>query len=72
MRRVEAIAIQAVDTLGAFDLFNGAFVLALAEGRAEPEAMHFALAATAIKCSRLDGISSLPTRKELEMRLGVG
>ena len=48
-------AIDAVDTLGAGDAFHGGFVLALAEGRSEVEAMRFGAAVAGIKCSRLGG-----------------
>ena len=43
--------------------------LALAEGQAEPEALRFASAAAAIKCSRPDGIAGAPTRAEVQALL---
>ncbi len=67
-------AIQAgpvVDTLGAGDVFHAALALALAEGRAEREALRFASAAAAIKCSRPDGIAGAPTRAEVEALLAA-
>jgi sulfofructose kinase len=65
-RRMPAFAIQPIDTLAAGDVFHGAFVLALAEGRAETEAMRFAAAAAAIKCTRFGGITGAPRRAEVE------
>ncbi len=65
-------AVQAgavVDTLGAGDVFHAALALALAEGQAEPEALRFASAAAAIKCSRPDGIAGAPTRAEVQALL---
>jgi sulfofructose kinase len=61
-----AFPIQAVDTLAAGDVFHGAFALALAEGRAETDAIRFAAAAAAIKCTRFGGISGAPGRAEVE------
>ena len=45
MRRSPVFAVNAVDTLGAGDVFHGAFALALAEGKTEIAAMRFAAAA---------------------------
>lgn len=55
-----------VDTLGAGDVFHAALALALAEGRAEREALRFASAAAAIKCSRPDGIAGAPSRAQVQ------
>jgi sulfofructose kinase len=65
LRRLPAFKIDAVDTLGAGDVFHGAFVLALAEGQAEADAMRFAAAAAAIKCERMGGGNAAPNRTEL-------
>jgi len=65
-RRMPAFPIEPIDTLAAGDVFHGAFVLALAEGRPETEAMRFAAAAAAIKCTRFGGITGAPARAEVE------
>ncbi len=65
-RRMSAFQIRAIDTLAAGDVFHGAFVLALAEGRGETEAIRFAAAAAAIKCTRFGGITGAPGRDEVE------
>ena len=52
---------HAVDTLGAGDVFHGAFALALAEGQDIADAMRFAAAASAIKCTRFGGGLGAPT-----------
>jgi sugar/nucleoside kinase (ribokinase family) len=70
VRRLPVFAIDAADTLGAGDVFHGAFALALAEGRNEPEALRFATATAAIKCTRFGGGSAAPTRAEVESLLG--
>ncbi len=64
--RMSAFPIQPIDTLAAGDVFHGAFALALAEGRGETDAMRFAAAAAAIKCTRFGGITGAPGRAEVE------
>jgi sulfofructose kinase len=64
--------VQAVDTLGAGDVFHGAFTLALAEGATTTHAMHFANAAAAIKCTRFGGRRGAPSRPEVEALLRAG
>ncbi len=63
--RVPAVPVQAVDTLGAGDVFHGAAALALAEGKGFPEALAFAAAAAAVKVSRPSGPEAFPTRDEV-------
>lgn len=58
--------ISAIDTLGAGDVWHGAFALALAEGADEARAMCFANAAAALKCTRTGGRAGAPTRAETE------
>ena len=55
LRQSRVFAVKAVDTLGAGDVFHGAFTLALAEGRDEMHAMRFAAAAAGLKCTRVGG-----------------
>jgi sugar/nucleoside kinase (ribokinase family) len=64
-RRLPAHAVPVVDTLGAGDVFHGAFTLALAEGRDEVAALTFATAAAAVKCTRFGGIAGAPSRGEV-------
>jgi sulfofructose kinase len=61
--------VAAVDTLGAGDAFHGGFVLALAEGRGEVEALRFGAAVAGIKCTRLGGSTGAPTRAEVDAYL---
>ena len=63
---VPAFAVDAVDTLGAGDVWHGAFALALAEGAALCQAIRFASAAAAIKCTRFGGRAGIPNRSEVE------
>ncbi|MBR0826499.1 sugar kinase [Bradyrhizobium manausense] len=66
LEETAAFPVQAVDTLGAGDVFHGAFALRLAEGRDAREALRFASAAAALKCTRFGGGSSAPQRIEVE------
>lgn len=63
---LDAHEVVAVDTLGAGDVFHGAFALALAEGHDERHAVRFANAAAAIKCTRPGGRSGIPTRADVD------
>ena len=61
---------EAVDTTAAGDCFNGAFVVALAEGMSEDEAIRFANAASSMAVTKKGAQSSIPSREELEQILG--
>ncbi|MBN8982888.1 MAG: sugar kinase, partial [Rhizobiales bacterium] len=61
-----AFPVHTVDTLGAGDIFHGAFTLALIEGQAIPAAVRFASAAAALKCTRFGGAFACPQRAEVE------
>lgn len=58
--------VKAVDTTAAGDCFNGAFAVALSEGMTEPEAVEFAICASAIAVTRNGAQESLPLRSEVE------
>jgi sulfofructose kinase len=58
--------VDVVDTLAAGDTWHGAFALALAERRALPDAIGFATAAAALKCTHFGGRAGIPTRAEFE------
>lgn len=58
--------VQAVDTTGAGDIFNGALAVALAEGKTMEDAVAFACRASAISVTRLGAQASAPYRKEVE------
>ena len=71
LRRSPVFTVAAVDTLGAGDVFHGAFTLALAEGRDLAGAMRFAAAAAGLKCTRVGGSAGAPTRDEVEALLAT-
>jgi len=64
--------VHTVDTLGAGDVFHGAFSLAIAEGMRIADAMRFASAAAALKCTRFGGAFAAPNRAEVEALLSQG
>ena len=57
--------VKAVDCVAAGDTFNGAFVVALAEGKSCKDAIAFAQKAAAISVTRPGAQASVPWRKEL-------
>ncbi|KAA2242283.1 PfkB family carbohydrate kinase [Salinarimonas soli] len=61
-----AFRVPVVDTLGAGDTWHGAFTVRLAEGADEAEAIRFASAAAALKCTRFGGRDGAPGRTEVE------
>lgn len=59
-----AFSVKALDTTGAGDVFHGAYLSALAEGMEMREAIRFASAVSAIKCTRIGGRAGIPTWDE--------
>lgn len=60
--RIDALAIQPVDTTGAGDSFVGVFAAALDEGRPLPEALAWASVAGGLACTVAGAQPSLPQR----------
>jgi len=58
--------VNVVDTTAAGDVFNGALVVALSEGKMMDDAVAFACKAAAISVTRLGAQASAPDRKEVE------
>jgi len=63
---VRAFHVEAVNTVGAGDCFNGAFAAALLEGNDPFAAARFASAAAAISVTRPGAQASMPTRAEVD------
>jgi ribokinase len=64
---IDAVAVQAVDTTGAGDAFNGAFAFAFAhKGMAPREAAEFACAVAALSVTRAGAQTAMPTIAECE------
>jgi len=68
-RTIPAFPVRAVDTLGAGDVWHGAFALRLAEGADETTAVRFANAAAALKCAGAGGGRAAPDRNAVETLL---
>jgi sugar/nucleoside kinase (ribokinase family) len=66
---VPALAIQAVDTTGAGDVFRGAFAVALLAGRGARASLDYACAAAGLACLGRGAQGALPARDEVEARL---
>lgn len=63
---IPAYHVDAIDTTGAGDAFNGGLVAALAEGKDLWEAAGFANALAAVAVQRLGTTPAMPTREEIE------
>ena len=63
---VSGYKVKAVDTVAAGDSFNGAFAVALMEGKTLQEAVKFANAMGALTVTEKGAIPSLHTRKQVE------
>lgn len=61
---------EVVETTGAGDAFNGAFAVALGEGRTPVEAVRFGCAAASISVTRPGAAAAMPSRDEIEALLG--
>ncbi len=61
---IPAFPVKAVDTTGAGDVFHGACIFALLRGLGLADAIRFASACAALKCTRIGGRSGIPTLKE--------
>ncbi|MGZ5817373.1 MAG: PfkB family carbohydrate kinase, partial [Burkholderiaceae bacterium] len=67
----ESFPVEVVDTTGAGDVFHGAYTFALAERRSVADAMRFASAVAALKCTRQGGRAGIPTRAEVNAFMTV-
>jgi sugar/nucleoside kinase (ribokinase family) len=72
LQETPAFPVHTVDTLGAGDVFHGAFALAVTEKQELRQALRFASAAAALKCTRFGGAFAAPQRAEVEELLSRG
>jgi sugar/nucleoside kinase (ribokinase family) len=72
LQQTPAFPVHTVDTLGAGDVFHGAFALAITEKQGLRAALRFASAAAALKCTRFGGAFAAPQRPEVEELLDRG
>jgi sulfofructose kinase len=72
LQQTPAFPVHTVDTLGAGDVFHGAFALAITEKQELRQALRFASAAAALKCTRFGGAFAAPQRAEVTELLNHG
>jgi sulfofructose kinase len=72
LQQTPAFPVHTVDTLGAGDVFHGAFALAITEKQELHDALRFASAAAALKCTRFGGAFAAPQRAEVTELLRQG
>jgi sulfofructose kinase len=72
LQETPAFPVHTVDTLGAGDVFHGAFALAITEKQDLRQALRFASAAAALKCTRFGGAFAAPQRAEVSELLSHG
>ena len=65
-KHIPSMIVEALDTTGAGDVFNGALAFALSAGKELTQAVAFACRGAAISVTRLGAQSSAPYTKELE------
>ena len=64
--RAETPKVTVVDSVGAGDTFTAALTVALIEGKSPEDALHFAVVAGAVACTRPGAQPSLPKRLDLD------
>lgn len=69
MKHMPAFKVHAIDSLGAGDVWHGAFALALGQGQSKRASIRFASAVAAIKCTRFGGRAGSPTLEEVNLFL---
>ncbi len=67
---IPALPVEAVDTTGAGDAFDGAFLAAYLRERDFIKAARYACVAASLSTQRLGAVAGLPTRAETERALG--
>ncbi|WP_144468304.1 ribokinase [Bacillus pumilus] len=65
---VPGFQVEAVDTTGAGDTFNGALAVALTEGKSLYDALAFANLAASMSVTKFGAQGGMPTREELERK----
>ena len=65
LENVPAPKIEAEETLGAGDVWHGAFSLGLAEGKNEVDSIKFANLVASLKCKNFGGRDSFPNRQQV-------
>jgi sulfofructose kinase len=72
LHHVPAVAVDAIDTTGAGDVFRAAFIHALLQRHSPVEILKFAVAAAAASCTREGALSSVPALEEIQQLISTG
>lgn len=64
--------VTVIDTTGAGDVFHGAYLVALLEGKTARECAEFATAVSGIKCTKIGGRTGIPNRRTVDRYLDTG
>lgn len=70
--RIPAFDVPVADTLGAGDVFHGAYAFRMLQGASAAESARFASAASAIKCTRIGGRAGIPSCSVVDGFLETG
>lgn len=70
-RRIDAYPVAQIDPTGAGDVFGAAFLIRYSETRDPSESARFASCAASF-CVEAEGTDGIPTRAQVEVRLGLG
>lgn len=70
--QIDSFKVNAIDTTGAGDVFHGAFIAGLLEGKSTQGSVVFANAAAAIKCLYPGGRTGIPTKNMVEEFISTG
>ena len=71
LHHVPALAVDAVDTTGAGDVFRAGFIYALLQRQSPSRILRFAAAAAALSCTREGAMTSVPALEEVERLLAA-
>lgn len=70
--QLDSHKIQVADTVGAGDVYHGAYAVGMVEGMTAQEAAVLATAVACIKCTRIGGRAGIPDRATVEKFMATG
>lgn len=70
LRRIPALAVNAIDTVGAGDAFNAGLAVGLGEGQSVLQSIALGITAASLSTEKRETLASYPYRAEVEKRVG--
>jgi ribokinase len=70
LRRIPALAVKAIDTVGAGDAFNAGLAVGLGEGQSVLQSIALGITAASLSTEKRETLASYPYRAEVEKRVG--